>query len=390
MAATPLDEKLIWSLDDGYGDNKGVNGLGDGRPLDEKSNEWEKFLSTGQLLIPSYATEWIPMPNKDLNENVKIDPLSYIKVELNGEAWLLGQGAMEQNPEGWVGGENKHDDYRFPVMFWGCLALLGYQVQSEEISIDALGMGLPTKIEDKPERHVQLTKLAAGTGELNGWTEVKVTLADGTEIEKHINIKELVIKKQPFGSLCDVILDDIGELGDQTTAAQFNVVADIGARTFNVYTCEMLKMQVPLTYHTNDGMYEAYGQVNAAIEELTGGKVQDTFLPEIVKRGFIGRHDLSEKTKIIYSRHAQKITNELEKRFLNFIHRIDLIIWTGGGSTVLQPWLQAYRPDKKQMFLDRFATARGLRKAAKRQLLLAARAKVKKRGGSGEVAATKE
>lgn len=331
---------VVWAFDDGYGDSKCFNG----------SNTFH---------IPSFYTEYRPKPQQDF-ENDDFHPFDYISAEIDGIKYVIGKGASELDANiSWLGGENKHVDLGFPILLKSCLGLMGF---SEFHTVDKLVMGLPIKAEEDPQRHELLQKLVVGKH------EVILTLANGKEMKRNITIKDLIIKKQPFGSFCDVILNHKGELIKKDVASEFNVVVDIGARTLNVYTLDSLKPVPDLCKTTNHGMFEAYTMVGRYIENKLQYPVPSGKLPSIIEKGMINRVNLSNAIQKSYEIHANEIKKVIDTMFVNSWAYVSRLIFTGGGSEIMKEQLQRLYQDKETVFLGRYNTVRGLQKYGLRQL----------------------
>jgi plasmid segregation protein ParM len=329
---------IVWSYDDGYGDNKLTDGV-------------------AELLIPSYVARFRPRMNQEIDPNKEPHPHDYIVIEdEDGTKCLVGTAAIKQDSRGQANlRDNKHMDKYFPYMFKACLGLLA---KNEDTFVDVLVMGLPVEAEEDPERHALLQEMVVG--KTHSFT---LTLGDGTVLKRNIQIKELLIKKQPFGSQCDVMLDDNGEIADYELAGGYNVIADIGAGTFNVYTLNALEPVKDLSFHTFDGMYTAYDEVNQAIEGHTGSKLPTAKLPEIVNQiKEIQGINLNPDIDDAFDNLANTVVGILEDRCKNSWPLIRRIIWTGGGSELLKEYIESYMPKRNKLFLNRFSTARGLRK----------------------------
>lgn len=332
----------VWSYDDGYGDNK----LYDGET---------------ELLIPSYVTTYRPRMKMEIDAGATPHPDDYIVIEYeDGKRYLVGQGAVQQDSRGSaILGDNKHLDKRFIHMWRACLGRLA---KKEDNFVDVLVMGLPVDAEEDPERHKLLQELI-----LNQTHSFTLHLADGTSHRRNIQVKELLIKKQPFGSQCDIMLDDEGEVADPEIASGYNVIADIGAGTFNVYALNKLEPVKDLSFHTNDGMFTAYEEINHTIEEITGSKLPDAKLPSVINNDKeIQGESLVDATEEAYDNLANTVVGIIEKACKNSWSLIKRIIWTGGGSELLKDSIQHYMPKRNLVFLTRFSTARGLRKAGVR------------------------
>lgn len=327
----------VWSYDDGYGDNKLFDG-------------------TVELLIPSYVTTYRSRMNQEIDPKKPPHPHDYIVIEdEDGKKYLVGKGAVQQDSRASaVLGDNKHIDKRFKYMMKACLGLLAKQ---EDTFVDVLVMGLPVKAEEDPDRHELLQEMVVGTHSFT------LTLADGSTLKRNIQIKELLIKKQPFGSQCDLMMDENGDLSDEDIAGGYNVIADIGAGTFNVYTLDALEPVKDLSFNTNDGMFTAYEEINETIEEITGDKAKDAKLPTIINEDKqIQGISLADATDEAYDNLANTVVGIIEKSCKNSWSQIRRVIWTGGGSVLLQRYIEDYMPKRKKVFLGRFSTARGLRK----------------------------
>lgn len=359
---------VVWGLDDGFGDLKAFNGR-------------------DNLLIPSYVTRWIGQEKVVLGDMGTPDPYSHITIEYDGKKYLIGEGAVRQDPKiRLVGGQNKHKDLLFPALLKTCMAMMSED--HDKVTVDPLVLGLPVKDDQEESRHETLTRIAKGKH------NVKLTLGDGSVFEKEINVKSVFIVKQPFGSFCEVILDDNGEIRDPKVASQYNVVIDIGARTLNILTLDRFEIVSPLTTHTNQGMMQAYEYVGNYLNESLKVKFAEGKLPHIVKEGYIGEHNLEQIREEAYEYHANTIFNKLDTMFVDSWDEVHNIIFTGGGSEVLKSWLDDSFADKKKniIFLDRYSTARGLRKYGVRKAKENGK-KVERTAGGGlkitEVAATK-
>ncbi|AMQ66500.1 partition protein [Bacillus phage Shbh1] len=331
----------VKALDDGYGD--------------------VKYDSRGvPSLIPSFVTAFKPKP-KEVFSNSKQKKSSYVASEVDGLKYVVGDYAAKLDPNiRWVGGENKHNDSRFPILLKTTLGLMSTGPQEV---IDTLMMNLPIKY-DTSERRRVLEEVARGTHKVGIST-------DGVNfVNKIITVEDVDVKKQPFGSLCDVILDGSGDIVEVDIAKGFNVVVDIGARTLNVLTIDALEEQPePLTTQTNDGMFSAYSQIGAFLEQELGVLIPDGKLPQIIKDREIKNRDITPLIDQVYATHANTILTILDKILVNSWGFVTSIVFTGGGADkdLLRPYLENAFKGVNTLFLDRYANARGLRKYGIRQ-----------------------
>lgn len=328
----------VWCWDDGYGDNK-------------CATENKLFM------IPTNYTNWKPRHKDDFADK-RDGLLDYLGVEFNGSKHLVGQGAMKQSSSSWFGGENKHEDPSFKILMNACLGLMANNPHEE---VDVLVMGLPVDSDSDDARHKLLEGLVVGNHQM------RITLGDGSEFSREVNIKNLIVKKQPFGSLCDVMLDDQGEIVEKDIAKGFNIVIDIGSRTLNVYTLDHLEPISDLCFHTNDGMYTSYLMVNDYIQQKLKYSVPTGKLPLIVKDKAVKDIDLTPVINKSYEILSYEIKKVIDTKFINHWALANRILITGGGSEVLKPYLCQLFKSKEVIFLDRYANVRGLRKYGIRQ-----------------------
>ena len=322
----------VKALDDGYGD--------------------VKYDSRGTAaLIPSFVTSFKEKPKDDFSNK---NGLQYIASEVDGSRYLIGDYAakLDSNIK-WTGGENKHADYRFPILLKSTLGLMS--TGNSEV-IDTLMMNLPIKY-DTNERRKVLTDIARGTH------QVGISTDGQNFVQKVITVENVEIKKQPFGSLCDVILDNSGELKETEIAKGFNVIVDIGARTLNILTVDALEEQPELSTQTNDGMFVSYNQIGDYLERELDVIIPDGKLPNIIRTKEIKGRDISPLIEMAYQNQANNIQIILDKILINSMGFVTHVIFTGGGSELLKPYLEnVFNGKVPVIFLDRYSNVRGLRR----------------------------
>lgn len=328
----------VQALDDGYGD--------------------VKYLSNGKgVLLPSFVTPFKPKPEDLFSKGS--DHSSYISSEIDGMRYTIGEYASKLDPSiKWIGGENKHVDSRFPVLF---KTVLGLMTPNPVENIDLLVMNLPIKY-DTPERRDFLESVAVDTH--------KVAISyDGIEFShKKVSVNKLIVKKQPFGSLCDLILDDCGDIQDYDLAKGFNVIIDIGARTLNILTVEGLEEQPHLTIQTNDGMFEAYRQVADYLENALGTIIPEGKLPQIIRSRTVKDMDLTPLIDYAFQNLANNILSILDRVLINSWGFVTSIIFTGGGTELLKTYLEERMKNKniRIITMNRYSNVKGLGKFGRR------------------------
>jgi plasmid segregation protein ParM len=337
---------VSWSFDDGYENIKLYNGFSE------------------PFVVPCFYTdEWFPFKKHDFQTT--IDPMEHITVVYQGKKYLVGKGAQEHADVDWNVDDNKHlDETGFYVSYHLALALASQDHPEDELRVFPLTMGLPVKFEEIPDRHKQIKKLAKGT------QDIHVEFADGTVVKKTIHVEEVVIKKQPWGSFCHLLMDEDGNLVNKELKEIQTVVSDIGAKTHNILTLDKTAPKPNYSDQTENGVFSFYSRIAAHIENKTGVKVPGGQLPLIVQEGKIGKLDLTEVINHEKKELAVRILNDLSKTLGSYKAYITKVIFTGGGAVFVRKELEELvksffpllNPKTDVVFLDQRANAIGLRK----------------------------
>jgi plasmid segregation protein ParM len=356
----------VWGFDDGYGDVKGFNGK-------------------QEIYYPSNVTTYKEKHDTVLG-NKQSNPLSHIVVEYDDKKFLVGQGAVDQDMQSsWIGGNNKHKHPMFPALAKAGLAMLSEDF--DNVKVDPIVLGLPVEHSENENRIKELRKI------FKKKHEVSLTLADGSKFDKVIDIKDVIVVSQPFGTFCDLILGDDGEIVNPELATKFISIVDIGAGTVNFLTLNDLDPITDLTKHNNKGMYTAYNEIGKRIEEEFGKKYPLGVLPKLIKQGFIaGGNNIQPIVNDVFELHAGELMSEWETLFRNSISYLDAVIFTGGGTEVLKDYLVKYLDeyDFEKIFLGVHNNARGLRKYGIRHAKKKGKQVVRTSGGSIKITENKE
>lgn len=339
----------VWSCDDGVGDLKGFNG--------KKA-----------YILPNFQGKYEELPESDLSERFD-DPESHITYydEL-GIKKLVGRGALLDRKALWDAQENKHlSEGRFMPMFHTLLGLMSQDETDDEIHLNPLVMSLPVNqmTDDRKKRLVQLCKKTH---------DIHIELADNTVIKKKIVVKSLVVKSQPFGSYAFKVMDKNGQIIDQLSQTKRTVVFDLGARTLNVLTMDGFSELKGSSFTLPKGMYEAWSTLRDYVQEFKGFNltIPVVKLAASTEEGIGGNGmlhngtDITELRDRVYRDHADELLAEFDLRNIGAKDEIDLVLLTGGGSTVLKQHLEkgikSRFPNAKIQTLGRTATAEGLHK----------------------------
>lgn len=319
------------AVDDGYGDTK-FNG--NGTPSH----------------IPSFVTPFQPKPSEEF---AGASRLNYVAVEIDGDRYTVGDYATKLDPDiRWDAADHKHNTPNFPILFKSALGLM---CTGNEELIDLLMMNLPLNF-DTPERRAELMYAVKGTHHF------KISTDGVYFVDKVITIGEVDIKKQAFGSLCDAMLDNEGEIVDASLARGFNVVVDIGSRTLNILTIDALEEQSSLSKQDNQGMFKSYIQIGKRLEQDLNAPIPDGKLPTIIKNREIRNRNISTLVDAVFDNHAANIISTLNKVLMNSWAFVNNVIFTGGGAEVLKPYLENQLQGVNTIYLGRYSNVNGLRK----------------------------
>ncbi|EDS76808.1 ParM/StbA family protein [Clostridium massiliodielmoense] len=328
-----VDSFSVQVIDDGYADTK------------------SRGEDTNMIVTPSYVTSWRPSYNKDNDlQEEKIDKLSRIEVKVNGSKYLVGKCAVKQDRNiQWNGASDKHDDTSFDILLKTHLSLL----TKKPISRVKLVMGLPVTASLDKERIEKMKAKVLRQHNLG------VRLYGEKEFQnKIVKVEDLIVKAQPHGTLCDLILDSSGNLTNKDLARKVNAISDIGGKTHNLYLVDALEPLADFCDTKNSGMYIAYMWIKNYIEQELHLNVSDGQIQYIVASGQIKGYDLTPVIQKAYRSLARKIVLEIRTVWENAFPFIDNIIFTGGGATILKPYLQ--EEFKNAMYLTRNQNASGL------------------------------
>lgn len=328
-----VDTFSVQVIDDGYADTK------------SRTEDSEMFIT------PSYVTAWRPSYNKDNDlKEAQGNPLSRIEVEVNGSRFLVGESAVKQDRNmQWNGASDKHNDTSFDILLKTHLSLMS----KKPISRVKLVMGLPVKASLDKERIEKMRAKVIRQHNLG------IRLAGQREFEnKIIKVEDLIVKAQPHGTLCDLILDVNGNITNKEMARKVNAISDIGGKTHNLYLVDALEPLADFCETKNSGMYIAYMWIKDYIEQELHLNVSDGQIQYIVASGQIKGYDLTPVIQKAYRSLARKIILEIQTVWENAFPFIDNIIFTGGGATILKPYLE--EEFKNAMYLNRTQNPSGL------------------------------
>jgi len=165
---------------------------------------------------------------------------------------------------------------------------------------------------------------------------------DGRREEKQVYIEQVRVVPQPFGSLFNLMLNDLGKPASQRFLTQKIGIVDVGFRTADFTISDRSRYSERGSVSTDAGISSAYTQVATWLQEKSGITVELFRLYEAVARGSIkikGKsYDIGPVVQQAFQQLAQRIASDAN-RLWSDDWDIDAIVITGGGGQVLAPML---------------------------------------------------
>ncbi|MFA5517605.1 MAG: ParM/StbA family protein [Desulfuromonadales bacterium] len=178
---------------------------------------------------------------------------------------------------------------------------------------------------------------------LQGEHRVALTDASGKRQEKVININKVRIIPQPFGSLFNMMLNDVGEVGDKRLVKDKLGIIDVGFRTCDYTISDKMRYSERGSRTTDSGIARAFTVIASKLRERSGVNVELYRLFEAVERGAIKirgkEYDLKSLTEQVFGQLAAAIGNEVDRLWADDWD-MDTMVITGGGGAVLAKYLQ--------------------------------------------------
>lgn len=172
---------------------------------------------------------------------------------------------------------------------------------------------------------------------------VTIVQVNGERVEKNINIERVRVIPQPFGSMFNLMLNDLGKPASQRFLTDKIGIIDIGFRTSDYTISEKTKFSERGSMSSDSGISAAYTAIAALLQEKSGVNVELYRLYESIARGNIKikgqRYDLTTVVQHAFTQLAMRVATEVNRLWADDWD-IDAIVITGGGGAVLAPYLQ--------------------------------------------------
>jgi plasmid segregation protein ParM len=158
-----------------------------------------------------------------------------------------------------------------------------------------------------------------------------------------LEIGEVHVMPQPFGSLYDLIMDDAGEIGDRGGLLQEKVgIIDVGFQTSDFTVSDRTSFLERASGSTESGIARAFAVIGAKLREKSGVSVELYRLYDGVQQGRIkirgNTYELNRLIEHVFGQLATDLASEAN-RLWGDEWDMDSIVITGGGGAVLAPYL---------------------------------------------------
>lgn len=165
---------------------------------------------------------------------------------------------------------------------------------------------------------------------------------NGEVEQKTLYIEKVRVVPQPFGSMFNLMLNENGKPAAQRFITEKVGIIDVGFRTTDYTISERTRYSERGSQSTDAGISSAYAAIASLLHEKSGVNIELYRLYEAVTRGSIKirgqRYDLTGLVKQAFSQLASRIATEANRLWADDWD-IDAIVLSGGGSSVLAPYL---------------------------------------------------
>jgi plasmid segregation protein ParM len=255
----------------------------------------------------------------------------HLQAEVDGKAYFVGELAERQSNVRYFTLDQAQFINKFAKVF--ALAAAAQLVKGfvPVNLVTGLPIGYYRQYKD------ELAKILVG--------EHKVTLVDdsGKREEKSILVNKVRVVPQPFGSLFNLMLNDLGEMGDKRLVKDKIGIIDVGFRTSDYTISDKMRYSERGSRTTDSGVARAFNVIATKLRENSGVNVELYRLYDAIDSGSIkirGKvYDLKTLTDQVFTQLATSIANEVDRLWVDDWD-IDAMVITGGGGAVLAKYLK--------------------------------------------------
>ncbi|MGB0721549.1 MAG: hypothetical protein ACPGU7_04050 [Gammaproteobacteria bacterium] len=158
-----------------------------------------------------------------------------------------------------------------------------------------------------------------------------------------VSVNKVRVIPQPFGSMFNLMLNDMGEVSNPRLPKEKVGIIDIGFRTADYTIADKTRYSERGSRSTESGIAKAFSVIAGKLMESTGINVELYRLYDAVDKGSIrirGKNvDLKPMTEQVFNQLAAAVAAEVDRLWTDDWD-IDSIVITGGGGKALAPYLK--------------------------------------------------
>lgn len=258
------------------------------------------------------------------------DEEEYLHIEIDDKAYFVGELAERQSVERYF----TLDQSQFVADFTKVFALTPLAQMVERQEPIKLVAGLP--ISHYRRHRKELTAI------LTGQHPLVVLDKNGKRNETVVRISDVKVVPQPFGTVLNLMLSDLGEVRDRRFLREKIGVIDVGFRTTDYTIADRTRYSERGSKTTDTGISKAYASIAAKLQESSGVNIELYRLYDAVDRGSIKIHGKRYDLKLVKEHAFTQLANTIAtdaNRLWGNDWDMDRIMITGGGGAVLAPFM---------------------------------------------------
>jgi plasmid segregation protein ParM len=157
-----------------------------------------------------------------------------------------------------------------------------------------------------------------------------------------LEIADVRVLPQPFGTVYDLLLNDVGEIGSRDLLQEKVGVIDVGFQTSDFTVADRISFLERASGSTESGIGRAFSVIAGKVREKSGVSVELYRLYDAMQQGRIkvrgSTFDLGRLIEHVLTQLATDLATEANRLWADEWD-MDAIVITGGGGSVLAPYL---------------------------------------------------
>ncbi|OCL28626.1 hypothetical protein U472_00270 [Orenia metallireducens] len=317
--------------------------------------DFEKF-EAGENKVKFVSRTYQPRKDKVFDLGKSIFNPDNMVVELDGNIYYVGAKADKQAADS---SDRKFRDEKFKEdtelvkLLAGIELLFGDEIDGK-IRIEQLGLGLNVGAFKKYKDEIV---------ELYNNRTIKYQ-AGGKERELYID--SVSCYPQGIASFYDELLDMEGNMkNDNLATARYGLI-DIGGRTVDAFVADGIDVITDSVINLKEGTTNAFKIASSALDDIPFGIIQEDYLKGNDKTFYNKEYDIKKPCEDAFRELAEKIYDEVQLAWDDYMPRVQFIILCGGGAQSLRKDLNDLFDKDITVISDaQFSNARGYYKLTK-------------------------